>query len=278
MALLQFFKTVRFWLAASFAGLLALVMGGFALAAEGEPFKRPAGPAAEALALLDSVLDRAEADAQRQVAQKVVELIAPPSVIGETLAKALESDDSEKLSAAIAKAHEMLSFTPTAEATLPKDFPTFTPVGMIEVKTYPVRRQAVAKQFMTLFGHISKEKIAMTTPVEMEFAEQPSGKLSQQSMAFYYSDPEIGQAGEKGSVEVVDDAPQAVVAIGGRGYRRTATMDDYKQRLETWLEQNPEYEADGPLRAMGYNSPMMPRDRQFFEIQIPVKKVSQAER
>jgi hypothetical protein len=45
-----------------------------------------------------------------------------------------------------------------------------------------------------------------------------------------------------------------------------------EQRLRAWLEENKtRYEQSGPVRVMGYNSPFVPRDRQFFEMQIPIR-------
>lgn len=35
-----------------------------------------------------------------------------------------------------------------------------------------------------------------------------------------------------------------------------------------------QYEQSGPVRVMGYNSPFVARDRQFFEVQIPVREVA----
>ncbi len=34
-----------------------------------------------------------------------------------------------------------------------------------------------------------------------------------------------------------------------------------------------QYTAAGPLRVTGYNSPFVPRDKNFFEVQIPLKAV-----
>jgi hypothetical protein len=52
-------------------------------------------------------------------------------------------------------------------------------------------------------------------------------------------------------------------------------MVQAEQRLRSWLEQNKrQYEQSGPVRVMGYNSPFMARDRQFFEVQIPVRELS----
>ena len=49
-------------------------------------------------------------------------------------------------------------------------------------------------------------------------------------------------------------------------------MRQAERRLSDWLAQNEQrYERTGPVRVMGYNSPFVPRTRQFFEVQIPIK-------
>jgi len=46
-----------------------------------------------------------------------------------------------------------------------------------------------------------------------------------------------------------------------------------KQELTSWLESHRgQYEANGPLRKMGYNSPFVPNQQSYFEVQIPVRK------
>jgi hypothetical protein len=70
------------------------------------------------------------------------------------------------------------------------------------------------------------------------------------------------------------DAPkETVVATGVRGLRTRQNLDDSNLRLMKWLEANPKYKAAGPLRVMGYNSPFVPANQQFFEIQVPLKEV-----
>ena len=42
-----------------------------------------------------------------------------------------------------------------------------------------------------------------------------------------------------------------------------------------WFQENKHrYEQVGAVRVMGYNSPFVPRDRQFFEVQIPIRELS----
>jgi hypothetical protein len=166
----------------------------------------------------------------------------------------------------------MLAFEPLSEAALPEGFPTYTPAGAIEVKQYPARRLAKADGFWTLFRHITTNDIAMTTPVQMDYSADDQGRVRQRSMAFYYGSGELGEAGRQGAVEVVDDQPQWVVSLGVRGWSTRESIADAKSRLEAWLKRHPEYEIDGDLRVMGYNSPMVRGGRQFHEVQLPVRK------
>ncbi len=167
------------------------------------------------------------------------------------------------------------SFKPVVEAPLPEGFPSYTPVGQIEVKRYPAYRKAETTgkaAFWTLFQHITTAGISMTAPVEMTFQADGPPVGREQSMAFLYGAQSVGTAGRKGSVEVVDVPAATVVCIGVRGARTDAVVAQADQKLRQWLEQNKaQYEQSGPLRIMGYNSPFVARDRQFFEVQIPVR-------
>ena len=94
-----------------------------------------------------------------------------------------------------------------------------------------------------------------------------------ESMAFLYGDNSIGTAGRKGNVEVVDVPAATVVSLGMRGARSDAALVQAEQRLRSWLEQNRDrYEQHGAVRVMGYNSPFVARDRQFYEVQIPIQE------
>jgi hypothetical protein len=47
-----------------------------------------------------------------------------------------------------------------------------------------------------------------------------------------------------------------------------------ERNLRNWLDENKSrYQQSGPVRVMGYNSPFVARDRQFFEVQIPVREL-----
>lgn len=170
------------------------------------------------------------------------------------------------------------AFKPIVEAPLPDGFPTYTPVGEIEVKKYPAHRKAEASggvAFWTLFQHISSAGIAMTAPVEMTYQADGPPVGREKVMAFLYGDKGIGSPGRKGNVEVVDVPAAMVVSLGMRGARSEAVLVEAEQRLRIWLKQNKtRYEQAGPMRVMGYNSPFVARDRQFFEVQIPIRERS----
>jgi hypothetical protein len=168
-------------------------------------------------------------------------------------------------------------FQPIVEAEMPEGFPQHTPVGEVQVKRYPAYRKAQAdvetgNAFWKLFTHIKKNDVAMTAPVEMTYYGDRAAK--ERAMSFLYGSSDLGAPGRQGSVEVVDVSPMIVVSTGVRGPRTKQAVDTARQRLEAWLTANgDDYEADGELRVMAYNSPFVPRDRNFFEVEIPIRPV-----
>ncbi len=167
-------------------------------------------------------------------------------------------------------------FKPLVEAPMPEGFPAYTPVGQIEVKKYPAYRKAETRgrtAFWTLFQHITTSGISMTAPVEMTFEADGPPVGREQAMAFLYGDQSLGSAGKKGDVEVTDVPPATVVCLGMRGQRTEQAVVQAEHRLRDWLNQNKDrYEQCGPVRIMGYNSPFVARDRQFYEVQIPIRE------
>jgi monofunctional biosynthetic peptidoglycan transglycosylase len=159
-----------------------------------------------------------------------------------------------------------LRFEPVREAERPAGFPDYTPVGEIRVQRYPTYRMA-----RTTSGHIQENGIAMTAPVETTFdASEPV--LSESSMAFLYASQSLGSTGTRGPVEVLDVSAHSAVSIGLRGVERPRRIEDARQKLELWIAEHPRWRSAGPLRIMGYNSPMVRADRRYFEVQIPVKQ------
>ena len=196
--------------------------------------------------------------------------------------------DVNRLRTEISRIIESLTFRPWMEAQLPDGFPEFTPVHHIEVKALPGYRMARAslpsardqrgnQAFWKLFNHIQRNSIAMTAPVQMDYRSSTVDS-EMASMAFLYGSPETGTPGRDlsdSTVEVIDNPPQIVVSIGLRGRMNQNAVDRGHRALLSWLtDRKSEYRSTGPLRRMGYNSPFIPEDRSFYELQIPVEKIS----
>lgn len=169
------------------------------------------------------------------------------------------------------------AFTPIMEAELPEGFPGTGPVGEVVIKDYPAHRAAIVAgkrgqngAFMSLFGHIKRNGIAMTTPVAQTVAED--GR-SFSSMAFVYQSPTIGATGMDRNVEVMDVAAGRVISIGMIGTARPNRIQAAARQIEQWLAEDGEHEAAGPLRVMGYNSPFIPEHKRFTEVQLPIRLV-----
>jgi hypothetical protein len=167
-------------------------------------------------------------------------------------------------------------------APLPEGWPALTPVGLIRVQRYPAYRAAVVEQvsdsqarasrrqnsmFMKLFRHIESNDIAMTAPVEMEYADD-----GMSAMAFLYRTSDLGAPGSDGAVEVRDLPARMHVSIGVRGSYSDRRFDEALAELEAWLaEEGRVWVAAGPPRYLGYNSPFVPPPMRYGEVQIPVR-------
>ncbi len=168
-----------------------------------------------------------------------------------------------------------LEFEPLIEAELPAGFPAPTTVGEIELKRYPVYRMVRADvsgsgsggAFWKLFTHIQKGDIAMTAPVEMGW----SGTEREASMAFLYGSTELGATGLDGSLEVLDVEPLWAISLGCRGDATRAEVAAAHTELQRWLDARGDLVVVGALRTLAYNSPMVPRERRYFEVQLQVQ-------
>ena len=166
------------------------------------------------------------------------------------------------------------SFRPVVEAPMPAGFPEPGPVGEIIIKDYPAYRAATVTDggrgaFMKLFGHIKRHEIAMTAPVETRMSD---GSGSAESMSFLYGEPTTGQTGADGAVVVNDQPAMTALSLGMRGPSSHGAIQDAVLQLEQWLNGQQQYIAAAPPRLMGYNSPFVPADRRYWEIQIPVAR------
>jgi hypothetical protein len=174
-----------------------------------------------------------------------------------------------------------LTFRPVAEAELPAGVPGFQALDELEIRVYPAYRMVRTDMrggsigaFWPLFQHISSRDISMTTPVQVDYAADSRRATS---MAFLYGSPDLGAVGKDGRVEVVDVPPVTVLTIGARGYDRPSLIAELRERLEGWLATDTEWQAAGPLRTMGYNSPSVRSERRYFEVQLPIRRLDPAQ-
>ncbi|MCA9322567.1 MAG: hypothetical protein KDB53_17630, partial [Planctomycetes bacterium] len=63
-------------------------------------------------------------------------------------------------------------------------------------------------------------------------------------------------------------------SLGLRGRRSDAILAKAHEALTRWLNDHPDYELAGSLRVMGYNGPMVPVDRRFYEVELPIKRAT----
>jgi uncharacterized surface protein with fasciclin (FAS1) repeats len=255
----------------------------------------PTGRPSPAQERIEQVLSGAEAQGVptrvarlKKAAAEVVELTPANQLVKEALEKAvatsaaLRDEEAEKvLRTGLREAEAILSFKPLMEAKLPEGFPEPTPVGEIHVKSYPAYRLArtsmagkdgEGRAFFTLFDHITRNGIAMTAPVEMTFGATKEKAPKGEAMAFVYEHARMGKAGQEGKVTVEDVPAMTALSIGLRGDYTLERIADVRARLEAWLKRHADrYETAGPLRVLGYNSRMVPVDRRYAEVQLPVR-------
>ncbi|MEL7473730.1 MAG: heme-binding protein [Planctomycetota bacterium] len=164
-----------------------------------------------------------------------------------------------------------------------------TPPGAIEIKSYPVVRRAEVRMatpmgnasgtgFYPLFGHISRNDIPMTAPVEMDFSRTDAarGERVEWTMGFLYEHTRQGELGDDPSdarVDVVDVPPMTVISLGAQGFSRGERIAQAEGKLEAWLKESGEWRRAGPTRWLGYNGPQMPMSRQWSEVQIPIERI-----
>jgi hypothetical protein len=171
------------------------------------------------------------------------------------------------------------------KTSLPAGYPAPTPPGAIDVKRYPsVRRAEVSGRrapdrgrngaFFSLFRHIQRRDIAMTSPVEMDYpgwSGDASSKPEGWTMSFLYRTPDMGPVEQSGDVRVVDTMPLTVVSVGLRGKYGRATEDRGLQQLSAWLDGQDDWERAGSPRVFYYNGPYIRDSRKWAEVQIPVR-------
>lgn len=175
------------------------------------------------------------------------------------------------------------------DTALPVGYPPPTPPGAIDLKKYPAVRRAEFQSagsrqnsaFWPLFRHIERNGIAMTSPVEYDYAGTASSNpaIRGWTMAFLYRTSDLGPTGSDPAdarVTIRDTEEVTVLSLGGRGDYGTPRVERDLHTLYEWLAGNPEWEEAGPARALMYNGPTLFAGRKWLEVQVPVRRAESA--
>lgn len=167
------------------------------------------------------------------------------------------------------------------ESPQPEGWPEPGPAFEITLKHYPAYRAAVKEGgngFWPLFRHISNRDIPMTAPVEMAM-EENDGQYRMTNMAFLYQSLEVGETGEaEDGVQVIDYPALSVVNYGSNGNYNQRKIDDILEDIDAYLETiADEWQPSGEMRVMGYNSPMVPPSKRYYEVQVVIEPVPEDE-
>jgi len=163
-----------------------------------------------------------------------------------------------------------------SESALPKGWPAPGPYNQVTAKEYPAYRAAFTpggsanRGFWTLFKHIKRNGIPMTSPVEMKMTENPKTGMAMEQMGFLYQSPEVGKPGADGeSVNVRDVPALSVISYTWQGPRGAAEVAKARTAIEAVLAEK-KLQAAG-YRLFGYNSPSVSRKKQTHELQAVLK-------
>ena len=160
------------------------------------------------------------------------------------------------------------------EAALPAGFAEPAAIDTIVRKTIPAHRAVEGPNFWTCFQHIKKHDIPMTAPVVMPDAAV--GAKGRGTMRFLFPDTETGQPGPDGQAEVIDVPEQDVIAISLRGKPGADRLTKLEERLRAHAAEHAITLADLPPQLLGYNSPMVPRMMQLWELQMVIADTAPA--
>jgi hypothetical protein len=170
------------------------------------------------------------------------------------------------------------------EGPLPQGFPPPSEVGQVVEKSYPLCRTYSAEgnnAFMRCFTYLVQEKHEMTAPVIMSYqkpannAAAPRGSdfdfMDVRRMHFILEEPSLDEPKEKGQILVADMPKMRVLSIAFQGKMTADALEDAERKLDAELARREGIVAAGPKRVLGYNSPMVPKGKAYWEIQVPIE-------
>ncbi len=165
--------------------------------------------------------------------------------------------------------------TYVSEAPLPEGWPLPGPYDKVTEKKFPGYRAAFTGggtstlPFFTLFGHIKRNGIPMTAPVELAM-EPKNGNLRQTSMAFLYQNSKVGKIGEDGKAVEVRDVPAfKALCYTWQGTDSKDAIAKAKAAIDVELAASKR--AAKEFRMLGYNGPGTPREKRTWELQAVIE-------
>lgn len=174
------------------------------------------------------------------------------------------------------------------EAPLPEGFPPPSEPGKVVEKTYLATRSYSATgegAFMKCFAYLSLNQHKMTAPVVMEC--KPGAKplkgfadggmpASIERMHFLLEKATLDEPKQAGPVKVADLPSMRVLSLAHQGEATPEAMQQGQAAIEARLKEMPDVERAGDYRILGYNSPMLARSKNFWEIQLPIQSKPKA--
>lgn len=172
------------------------------------------------------------------------------------------------------------------EAPLPEGFPPPSEPGKVVEKTYPILRSYSATgagAFMKCFGYLSVKQHKMTAPVVMECKpdadpskHHPGDEmpLPIERMHFLLEKNSLDSPKVLGPIRVSDMPAMRVLSIAFRGDSTPEAVKKGQAAIESRLKEMPGIERAGEYRILGYNSPMLERSKNFWELQLPIAEKS----
>lgn len=177
------------------------------------------------------------------------------------------------------------------EGPLPAGYPPPSEVGQVVEKLYPKTRSYSATgdgAFFKCFAYLSAKQHKMTAPVVMEYrstdvdrtdADQENvGErgadgipVAVERMHFLLERNSLDEPSDADPVRVGDIPAMRVLSIAYQGELTEEVVESAQSKLSARLAELPKLHRAGEFRILGYNSPMIAKDKTYWEVQLPVE-------